>query len=77
MLIGAFLKMMHLPGGEPFIITSLVLTAVWIVSGLSEIYSSNQITYNEKVLWTLGFILLSSITGFLYFFIGRPRVLRN
>ena len=76
-LIGAALKIMHLPGGQIFITISVALTVVYVVCGLYEIYGSNRITMNEKVMWTIGFILLSTITGLLYFFIGRPRILRE
>ena len=76
-LIGAALKIMHLPGGQIFIVISVVFTVVYVICGLYEIYGSNRITMNEKVMWTIGFILLSTITGLLYFFIGRPRILRE
>ena len=77
MLTAAFLKIMHLPGGKIFIVISVLLTAVWVVSALYEIYGSKRITMQEKIMWTIGFLLLSILTGLLYFFIGRPRVLRD
>jgi tellurite resistance protein TehA-like permease len=75
--IGAFLKIMHLPGGQIFIVISVILTVVYVISAFYEIYGSRRITMNEKVMWTIGFILLSTITGLLYFFMGRPRILRD
>lgn len=77
MLTGTLLKMMHLPGGQYFFIVSLVLTVAWGIIGLYEIYSSNRITTSEKIMWTIGFILLSTISGLLYFFVGRPRIQRD
>ena len=76
-LIGAALKIMHLPGGQIFITISVALTVVYVVCGLYEIYSSNRITMTEKIMWTTGFIVLSTLTGLLYFFVGRPRILRD
>ncbi|MBC8054671.1 MAG: hypothetical protein H7Y13_16550 [Sphingobacteriaceae bacterium] len=75
-LIGALLKILHLPGGQLFILVGILLTLMWMVSGLYEIYGSNRITIYEKIMWTIGFISLSTVAGLLYFFIGRPRILR-
>ncbi len=77
MLIGTVLKMMDLPGIQFFFIASLVLTVVWGISALYEIYGSDRITISEKIMWTIGFILLSTISGLLYFFVGRPRITRD
>ncbi|HXH99115.1 MAG TPA: hypothetical protein VNI52_02515 [Sphingobacteriaceae bacterium] len=76
-IIGSFFKIMHLPGLIGFIIIGVVLTLVYIVSGLYEVYGSGKISKNEKVMWTIGFILFSFITGLLYLFMGRPRILRE
>lgn len=72
------LNMLDLPYLKIFFITSGILTIVYIISTLYEIYSSNRITLNEKVMWTVGFILpIFIITALLYFFLGRRRILRD
>ena len=76
-LVGAFFKILHLPGGHIFIVITVILTAIYVILGLYEIYGSNRIAMHEKVMWTIGFIFLSTVTGLLYLFIGRPRILRD
>ena len=76
-LIGAFLKILHLPMAQLFITLSLLATLVYIICGFYEIYGSDRIKATEKIMWTTGFIVLSIVTGLLYLFMGRPRILRN
>lgn len=75
--IGAFFKIMHLTGGQIFIVASVILSIIWIVIGLYEIHGSKQISRREKIMWTVGFILFGAFTGLVYLFIGRQRVLSN
>ena len=71
------LKIMHISAGQIFIPLGLLFTLVYVIIALYEIYGSNRITVNEKIMWTAGFIILSAITGLLYLFMGRPRILRE
>ena len=76
-LVGIGLKLLHLPAGKAFIVISAILTLVYIIIALYEILRSQRITVTEKIMWTIGFIILSTLTGLLYFFLGRPRILRD
>ncbi|TZF86428.1 hypothetical protein FW774_05125 (plasmid) [Pedobacter sp. BS3] len=76
-LVGGLLKILHLPMAQLFLIVSLLATLVYIICGLYEIYGSKRIKAVEKLMWTIGFIVLCSITGLLYLFMGRPRILRQ
>lgn len=74
---GTILKILHLPGGQFFLVLTVILTFIYAIIALSEIYSSDSISISEKVIWTAGFIIFSTIAGLLYFFIGRPRMKRE
>jgi multisubunit Na+/H+ antiporter MnhB subunit len=76
-LIGTILKILHFPGGQFFLILTFVLTIIYIITALSEIYGSERISTNEKIMWTVSFILFCTIAGLLYFFVGRPRIKRE
>ena len=74
---GAFFKILHLPEGEMILIAGMVVALIYIAIALYEIYGSKRITMSEKLMWTISFIVFSPITGLLYYFSGRPRILRS
>ncbi|HET8829511.1 MAG TPA: hypothetical protein VFM79_09215, partial [Pelobium sp.] len=76
-VIGTILKITHLPGGHTFLVLTVILTFIYAICALLEIYSFDRITMVEKIMWTVSFILFSTIAGLLYFFIGRPRMKRQ
>ncbi|WP_432714454.1 PLDc N-terminal domain-containing protein [Pedobacter sp.] len=51
--------------------------AIFILTALYEIYQSDRINSNEKIMWTVGFIIFNILCGFLYFFYGQPRITRH
>ncbi len=76
-LIGALFKILHIPGAQMLLGISALLSLVSIISALYEIYSSDRVTVNERIMWTVGFVLFNGLTLLLYFFFGRPRILRE
>jgi len=46
----------------------LFSTLCYIVLGIYQINHSVKLKNNEKVIWTIGFISFSFITGLLYYF---------
>ena len=76
-LVGALMKIMHLPGADELLIIGMAANGVFIVSALSEVWGSVRINTNEKVMWTIAFIFmgfLGAIAGILYVVIGRKRI---
>ncbi|MHA8090067.1 GldL-related protein [Aquirufa antheringensis] len=76
-LVGALMKIMHLPGADALLIIGMVANGAFIVSALSEVWGSVRINTNEKVMWTIAFIFmgfLGAIAGILYVVIGRKRI---
>ena len=76
-LVGALIKIMHLPGADALLIIGMVANGVFIVSALSEVWGSVRINTNEKVMWTIAFIFmgfLGALAGILYVIMGRKRI---
>ena len=76
-LVGALMKIMHLPGADELLIIGMAANGVFIVSALSEVWGSVRINTNEKVMWTIAFIFmgfLGAIAGILYVVMGRKRI---
>lgn len=73
-LIGAYLKIIHTEGADVWLTIGIIASIVFIVSAIYEVRTSRRIDNTEKTMWTIGFILFSSITGLLYILIGRRRI---
>ena len=76
-LVGAFMKILHLPGAEQLLIVGMVPNGVFIVTALSEVWRSERIDKNEKIMWTIAFIFigfLGTIAGIVYLLLGRKRI---
>jgi len=76
-LTGLVLKILHISAGQILIPIGLFFTLVYAIIALYEIYKSDRITLDEKIMWTAGFIIVSSVAGLLYLIMGRPRILRE
>ena len=79
-LVGAFMKIMHLPGANALLIIGIVSNVVFIISALSEVWGSQRINSNEKIMWTLAFIfmgVLGALAGLIYVLLARKRVTRK
>jgi hypothetical protein len=76
-IVGALFKIMHWPGATILLIIGLSSLAVFIITALYEVYNSKTINSSEKLMWTVGFLCLSSIAGLVYVLVGRKRVIRN
>jgi predicted membrane channel-forming protein YqfA (hemolysin III family) len=76
-LVGTFMKILHLPGAEQLLIVGMVTNGVFVVGALSEVWRSERIDKNEKIMWTIAFIFigfLGTIAGIVYLLLGRKRV---
>lgn len=76
-LLGAFMKILHLPGAEQLLIVGMVTNGVFVVTALSEVWRSERIDKNEKIMWTIGFTFigfLGTIAGIVYLLLGRKRI---
>ena len=76
-IIGAVLKISHIDGAKAIISIGIVVSLVFILFSVYEVNISNRIDRNEKLMWTVGLIFISSITGFVYLFSARKRIVKN
>jgi hypothetical protein len=73
-LIGLCFKLMHL-GHTYFIsIIGTILTLPFAIIGIIEVKNSKKIYTPEKIIWSIGFMFLSIITGILYLSFGKKRI---
>ena len=76
-LVGALMKILHLPGAEQLLMVGVVSNGVFVVSALTEVWRSVRIDKNEKIMWTIAFIFmgfLGAIAGIVYLLLGRKRI---
>ncbi|MFN4286122.1 MAG: GldL-related protein [Lacibacter sp.] len=73
-ITGAYLKITHTNGADAVLGIGLLATLIFVMAGLYEVWSSSRIQHAEKVMWTFGFLFMSSITGFIYLLYGRKRI---
>ena len=74
------MKIMHLPGADALLIVGIVANVLFIISALSEVWGSQRIHSNEKIMWTLAFIFmgfLGALAGLIYVLLARKRVTRK
>lgn len=73
-VLGALLKLLHLDFAYPILIVSLFLTLAYMAVGIYEVVSSDKANTSEKFMWAVGFIFFGFITGLVYIFAGRRRI---
>ena len=76
-LVGALMKILHLPGAEQLLMVGVVSNGVFVVSALTEVWRSVRIDKNEKIMWTIAFVFmgfLGVIAGIVYLLLGRKRI---
>jgi lipid-A-disaccharide synthase-like uncharacterized protein len=71
---GAWLKIVHEPGADTWLLIGMALSLVFIATALYEILTSRRIERSEKLLWTIGLVFLAGITGLLYLLSERKRI---
>jgi len=66
-LLGAHFKIAHYPYGDLLTATSFFFSLFFIVLGLRDVFSKPAYKPIEKIMWSVGLILLSWIGGLLYY----------
>lgn len=74
MAAGLALRIMKDELGDILMVSAAIITLVYILIGIYEVYRSGLIPSSEKMMWTAGFLFLSSLTGLLYLISGRAKV---
>ncbi|TDG35843.1 hypothetical protein EZJ43_10835 [Pedobacter changchengzhani] len=76
-VITGILKIAHVSGGQLLYGVFVVSTVIYIIIALYEIYVANRPTPAEKAMWTVAFVVLSTLAGFLYLINGRAKMQRE
>jgi len=66
-LVGAYFKIAHYPYGDLLTELSFLISLVFIVLGLLDVFLKSNYKVIEKIMWTVGLVLLSWIGGLLYY----------
>ena len=75
LLLGALMKITHLPGAETLLIIGILGNLVFIVSALNEVWNSIRIEKGEKIMWTIAFFFIGTLGTIIYILLGRKRVI--
>ncbi len=73
-VLGAFLKILHVPGANILFIIWVLLTVLYIVVALYEIYTSPRLQLSEKIMWTVTFLVATMLAAILYMIVCRPKL---
>ena len=76
-LIFGIFKLTHFFNDQLSYVILVVSTLIYILIGLYEIYVAKRPTLPEKAMWTIGFVVLSTVAGFIYLVNGRAKIQRE
>jgi hypothetical protein len=74
-ILGALMKITHLPGAEALLIIGILGNVIFIVSALNEVWTSIRIEKGEKIMWTIAFFFIGTLGPIIYILLGRKRVI--
>jgi len=76
-IVGALYKIMHWPYANILLSVGLLCSLFYVVLCFMEISNSRRVTGLEKLMWLVGFIFISQITGLVYLVSARKRIISN
>jgi hypothetical protein len=76
-IIGAILKILHLPFGEVVLGCGILVCLFFTVLSLNEIYSSSKLSLSKKAKWLFAFLFVNTIAGLYYILYSRKNVVGN
>jgi len=74
-ILGALMKIIHLPFANIFLTIGLISLVVFIVASVNEILKSKKIEGTEKFMWIMGFLFFGMFTGLLYVLEYRKKII--
>ncbi|WHZ08363.1 MAG: hypothetical protein OJF59_002116 [Cytophagales bacterium] len=63
---GAIFKIMHWPEVNLLFSLGLIFGLPFIYLGIADVYQNRKDTFVVRIMWMIGFIFLSAITGLVY-----------
>jgi hypothetical protein len=77
LILGAYVYFTNQGNAYLFFATGIASLLVFIALSIYEVNTSRRIDRTSKAIWTIGFILMSGITGLIYLLSGRKRIVRH
>lgn len=72
-MIGAYLKIRHVETADYILAAGLLCSVIFIILALVEVWNTDRVRRQDRVLWTIAILLLGSLGGLLYFIFGRRK----
>jgi hypothetical protein len=66
-LLGSFFKIAHYPYGNSLLLIGFLASLVFIILGVTDVLRTESGKPMEKLMWTVGFLFLSWLSGILYY----------
>jgi hypothetical protein len=73
-ILAAWFKLQHQQVANYLLPVALAVGLFFIITAIYEVSQSRKIDRSEKIMWIIGFLFLTSISGLIYVFRGRKRV---
>lgn len=65
-IVGAMMKILHLYFGSAVLLIGMILSIIYIVLGIYDVFTNPKISKSEKIMWQTAFIFFNALTGILY-----------
>ena len=75
LFFGSIFKIMHLQWAEQIIILGGLIYIIFVFYCLAEIWASQKISATEKFIWLIFLFLIPIVTGLIYIFSQRKKML--
>lgn len=72
-VIAAFMRLQHSPFATDLMVAGLLFALIFMVMAVIEIWNTDRVKDNNRVLWTLVVVLFGTLGGLIYFMVGRRR----
>lgn len=76
-LIGAYLKVRHLDGANYVLAAGLLCSVVFIIFALVEVWNTDRVRKQDRILWTIAIVFLGGIGGLIYLIKRRTRAVNS
>ena len=74
MIFGALMKILHLQWCDEVLLLSIIVYIIFVFYCLAEIWASKKIQMTEKFIWLIFLFLIPIVTGLIYIFSQRKRI---
>ena len=68
------LNFSHIDGAGTLLTIGIIASLIFILFSICEVSFSKRIEGTEKMMWIVGLLCITSITGFVYVFSARKRI---